>query len=84
MNTEQEGKEITAMQELLNWLQVYCDHQPYLLPEEAKRKATELLTKEREQHYDTFVAGSERGTKEIPFNAEQYFDQTYSSTNKEI
>lgn len=39
--------------------------------------ATSLLEAEREQHYKTFIAGSERGTKDIPFNCEQYFDQTY-------
>jgi len=26
---------------------------------------------------DAFVAGDERGTKDIPFNAEQYYTQTY-------
>ncbi len=36
---------------------------------------------EREQIYETFVDGSERGTKDIPFNCEQYFTQTYGGTN---
>ena len=40
-------------------------------------KATELLAKEKEDIMNAFVAGSERGTKDIPFNAEQYFTQTY-------
>lgn len=32
---------------------------------------------EREQIIEAFVAGDERGTKDIPFNAEQYYSQTY-------
>jgi hypothetical protein len=34
---------------------------------------------EREQIQDAFVAGDERGTNEIPFNAEQYYTQTYGN-----
>ena len=33
---------------------------------------------ERLHIIDAFVAGDERGTKEIPFNAEQYYSQTYT------
>jgi len=44
----------------------------------AKTEATELLTKEREDIKNAFVAGDERGTKDIPFNAEQYFEQTFN------
>jgi len=32
---------------------------------------------ERQQIEEAFVAGDERGTNNIPFNAEQYFNQTY-------
>ena len=32
---------------------------------------------EREQIEEAFVAGDERGTKGIPFNAEQYYTQTF-------
>jgi hypothetical protein len=32
---------------------------------------------EKQQIEDAFVAGDERGTKDIPFNAEQYYTQTY-------
>lgn len=39
---------------------------------------TEMLAIEKQQHLDTFVAGDERGTKDIPFNAEQYFTQTFN------
>jgi hypothetical protein len=31
----------------------------------------------QQQIEDAFVAGDERGTKDIPFNAEQYYTQTY-------
>jgi hypothetical protein len=37
----------------------------------------QMMDIEKEQIYNAFVAGSERGTGEIPFNCEQYFDQTY-------
>lgn len=32
---------------------------------------------EEEQIKDAFVSGDERGTKDIPFNAEQYYSQTF-------
>jgi hypothetical protein len=37
------------------------------------------LASEREQIINAFVAGDKRGTGEVPFNAEQYYSQTYSS-----
>jgi|LakMenEpi03Aug12_release.lakeMendotaPanAssembly.Ray.scaffolds.fasta_scaffold1429316_2 hypothetical protein len=42
-------------------------------------KIKESLPQEREQIENAFVAGDERGTKDIPFNAEQYFTQTFKS-----
>ena len=39
-----------------------------------------FLEKEKEQIMDAFVAGSERGIKEIPFNCEQYYNQAYNQT----
>ncbi len=36
-----------------------------------------MLQEEREQIENAFVAGSERGTKDIPFNCEQYYSQTF-------
>jgi len=42
----------------------------------------ELLPKEKEVIENAFVAGDERGTKDIPFNCEQYFSQTYIQTTK--
>lgn len=44
--------------------------------------AEQLLEPERQQHYDTFCAGSERGTGEIPFNCEQYFTQTFTQNQQ--
>lgn len=37
----------------------------------------QMLMFEREQILNAFVAGDERGTKDIPFNCEQYYNQTY-------
>jgi len=31
----------------------------------------------RQENEDSFVAGSERGTNDIPFNCEQYYTQTF-------
>lgn len=41
--------------------------------------AGRLLEKECVQICDAFVAGDERGTGEIPFNAEQYYHQKFIS-----
>ena len=49
----------------------------------AKKAATALLPEERKGFCDAFVAGDNRGTGEIPFNAEQWFDQTYTETKNE-
>lgn len=35
------------------------------------------LKKERESIYAAFVAGDNREKGEVPFNAEQYFNQTF-------
>lgn len=40
--------------------------------------AESLLPKEKQIIMDAFVAGSERGTKDVPFNCEQYFNQTFN------
>lgn len=37
----------------------------------------QALQMEREQIEEAFVAGDERGTKDIPFNAEQYYTKTF-------
>jgi hypothetical protein len=36
-----------------------------------------LLPDERETILSAFVAGDQRGTNDIPFNAEQYYSQTF-------
>lgn len=43
----------------------------------AKIKFKGMIQEEREQIENAFVAGSERGTKDIPFNCEQYYSQTF-------
>lgn len=37
----------------------------------------EALKKERQQIEEAFVSGDERGANSIPFNAEQYYTQTF-------
>lgn len=80
----------TAMQELLEYLQKDYDGLDKQKNEVSKimkiavatimRNIEDLyISKEKEQIMEAFVAGDERGTKEIPFNAEQYFQQTYKS-----
>lgn len=43
----------------------------------------QMLKTERQQIEDAFVAGDERGTNNIPFNAEQYYNQTYTQNNNQ-
>ncbi len=52
-------------------IQISIDVSGYL---ELKRQANKMFEQQIE---DAFVAGDERGTKDIPFNAEQYYTQTY-------
>lgn len=67
------SKELTAMQELIKSINGWD-----LFNREAiVGKATELLIKEKEQILNAFVAGDERGIGDIPYNAEQYYTQTY-------
>ncbi len=76
----------TAMQELID----YVNNRPLtqtgeksfaqVIPYgEVVNLAKELIEKEKEQILNAFVAGDERGTKEIPFNCEQYYSQTFKS-----
>lgn len=65
------GKKQTAVQWLLEELRKpYSDK--YIA--DISNKALQM---EREQIIDAFVAGDERGTNDIPFNAEQYYTQTF-------
>ena len=45
----------------------------------ASQIVKEYLEMEKSQLFDAFIAGDERGTKDIPFNCEQYYAQTYTS-----
>lgn len=66
----------TAMQQLIDCIN---ENSPFCkIDSIVIQKATKLLEKEREQILNAFVAGDERGTKDIPFNAEQYYSQTYN------
>ena len=49
----------------------------YHLTEESRYEFKKALEEEIEQIKTAFVAGDERGTNDIPFNAEQYFLQVY-------
>ena len=63
-------KKQTAVQ----WLKQICDDRGYFLMQEYFEQALQM---ERKQIEEAFVAGDERGTKDIPFNAEQYYTQTF-------
>jgi len=47
---------------------------PNFIPKEIVKQAKEM---HRQENEDSFVAGSERGTNDIPFNCEQYYTQTF-------
>ena len=65
-------KQKTAMRKL-----IYYMEENYHLTEESRYEFKKALEEEIEQIKTAFVAGDERGTSEIPFNAEQYFLQVY-------
>lgn len=62
----------TAMQKLIDYME-----ENYHLTEESRYEFKKALEEEIEQIKTAFVAGDERGTNDIPFNAEQYFLQVY-------
>ena len=66
------AKQKTAMQKLIDYME-----ENYHLTEESRYEFKKALEEEIEQIKTSFVAGDERGTKDIPFNAEQYFLQVY-------
>jgi hypothetical protein len=76
----------TAVQELIKEMESLHNSRSYINPKNALNDCIHLaynkLTLEREQIEEAFVDGSERGTKDIPFNCEQYFTQTYGGTNE--
>lgn len=59
--------------------QKYIDMGEYEFSRWLHENLDELLATEREQLYQAFVAGDERGTGDIPFNCEQYYQQKYGS-----
>jgi hypothetical protein len=68
----------TALQEFLEQIVLkQVEGSVYLLPAVTNIQIKEALEKEIEQIKEAFVAGDERGTNDIPFNAEQYFLQVY-------
>jgi len=82
MNTEQAAmKKQTALQELVQKIETAYQRSGDKYKEAHKHwlnEAKNLLPKERADIEDAFVAGDNRGKGEIPFNAEQYFTQTFN------
>lgn len=66
------SKQKTAMQKLIDHME-----ENYHLTEESRYEFKKALEEEIEQIKTAFVAGDERGTNDIPFNAEQYLLQVY-------
>jgi hypothetical protein len=66
----------TAMHKLIDYME-----ENYHLTEESRYQFIKALEEEAEQIKTAFVAGDERGTNNIPFNAEQYFLQEYGIAN---
>lgn len=66
------SRQKTAMQKLIDYME-----ENYHLTEESRYEFKKALEEEIEQIKTAFVAGDERGTNDIPFNAEQYFLQVY-------
>ncbi len=77
----------TALNELIEWIDVYCKHQPYLVPQELKAKAQSLLPKEKEIIMNAFNEGYREGETDNRYdkrdigeysNAEQYFNTIFN------
>lgn len=73
----------TAMQELINEFenikQTKCKTLQEVIFFDGVLSIIEskYLEKEKQQIMDAFIAGDERGTKDNPFNCEQYYSQTF-------
>jgi len=65
------SKKETAVQFLLSHI---ADEGKDMIGRDILEQAIQM---ERDQIEEAFVAGDERGTKDIPFNAEQYYTQTF-------
>ena len=64
----------TAVEQLVNYMK-----ENFHLTDEALIKFEEAKQIFEEQIFDAFIAGDERGTGEVPFNADQYYTQTYGT-----
>ena len=69
----------TAMQELLIHFNEMNQSKWFSMDEVEQAILDHGIPLEKEQIIDAFVAGDERGTGEIPFNCEQYYNQTYGN-----
>lgn len=67
----------TAIQELMEIVEMDANNGVEISMRVFYKMLQDSLPKERQQIEEAFVAGDERGTNNIPFNAEQYFNQTY-------
>lgn len=67
----------TAIQELMEIVEMDANNGVEISMGVFYKMLQDALPKERQQIEEAFVAGDERGTNNIPFNAEQYFNQTY-------
>jgi hypothetical protein len=67
----------TAIQELIQVVEMDYNNGVEISMKVFFKMLKDAQTKEQEQIYAAFVAGSERGTKHIPFNCEQYYTQTF-------
>jgi len=72
----------TAIQELMEIVEMDANNGVEISMRVFYKMLQDSLPKERQQIEEAFVAGDERGTNNIPFNAEQYFNQTYQNTQQ--
>jgi len=68
----------TAMRDLMEVVEMDFGNGVEISMKVFYRMLKTAMEAEKQQIYDAFVAGSERGAGEIPFNAEQYYTQTYN------
>lgn len=69
----------TAITELMEIVEMDANNGVEISMRVFYKMLQDALPKERQQIEEAFVAGDERGTNNIPFNAEQYFNQTYQN-----
>ena len=74
----------TVIQELIDVVEMDYDNGVQISMPVFYKMLVKAKEKEMHQIFDAFVAGDERGTGEIPFNAEQYYTQTFSNKDDSI